>query len=73
MRYKNLVDVIGTILLVVGFLLAFLPHATHVAVGLEETSHLQHVIFGIALVVVGLGILVYNNKALKLGQKSAKV
>ncbi len=54
-------------LLFTGFFLAFLPHAVHVAVGLNnETSHLKHVIIGMILVVIALAILIYNNKALDI-------
>ena len=63
---NKLIDVIGTILLFIGMSLAFLPHALHAAIGLDEkTPHLKHVVTGIILVVVALGILIYNNKALK--------
>ena len=65
MHYKKLIDVAGTVLLFIGFSLAFLPHAVHAAVGLGDESHLSHVIGGLALVVVSLGILIYNSKALK--------
>ncbi len=62
---KKIIDVIGTILLFIGFLLAFLPHAFHARIGLSEQTHLRHVITGMILVIAGLGILIYNNKALK--------
>ena len=62
---NKIFDIIGTIILGVGMFFAFLPHAVHIAVGLDDgTSHTKHVITGIALVVTGLIILVYNNKAL---------
>ena len=74
MNNKRLLDVVGTILLAAGFFLAFLPHAVHTAVGLdEETSHLKHVITGMITVVIGLGILVFNNKALKLPTMHKKI
>ena len=70
MKHSKIVDVIGTILLVIGMFLAFLPHAVHIAVGLDnETSHAKHVVTGMILVVIGLGILIYNNKALKIQKK----
>lgn len=65
MNHKKILDVIGTILLFIGFLLAFLPHAFHARIGLSEQTHLKHVITGIILVLIALGILIYNNKALK--------
>jgi len=62
---NKLIDIFGTILLFIGMFLAFLPHALHTAVGLDEkTPHLKHVVTGIILVVIALGILIYNNKAL---------
>lgn len=70
MRYKKVVDAVGTALLIIGFFLAFLPHAVHIAAGLDnETSHAKHVVIGMALVVIALAILIYNNKALKLSVK----
>ena len=74
MNNKRLLDVVGTVLLAAGFFLAFLPHAIHTAVGLnEETSHLKHIITGMTAVVVSLGILVYNNKTLKLPTMHKKI
>jgi len=60
---KRIFDAIGIIILFTGFSLAFLPHVAHVAVGLgEESSHLVHVVSGISLVILALGILIYNKK-----------
>jgi len=65
-KHNKFLDIIGTILLAIGFFLAFLPHAVHIAVGLDnETSHTEHVVYGMILVVTALGILIYNNNALK--------
>lgn len=64
---KRLLDIIGIILLFLGMSLAFLPHALHTRAGLDsETSHLNHIISGLILLVIGLAILIYNNKALKI-------
>ncbi len=64
---KKLFDIVGTIILFVGMSLAFLPHALHVKAGLNEnTSHIKHVIYGMFLVIIGLVILIYNNKSLKI-------
>ena len=64
MNKQKVFDVFGTLILIIGFFLAFLPHAAHVAIGLgNETSHLKHVIYGMTLVVTALLILIYNNKA----------
>ena len=66
MKHSKLLDVIGTIILAAGMLIAFSSHAFHARIGLgEETSHLTHEVYGMISVVIGLGILIYNNKALK--------
>jgi len=57
---ENILDIIGTIFLFIGFFLAFLPHAIHVSAGFNEASHIKHVAYGIAIVVIGLVILVYK-------------
>lgn len=63
MANSKLLDIFGTILLAAGFFLAFLPHAVHANIGLDDgTSHLMHVIIGMSLVIAGLAILVYSNK-----------
>lgn len=73
MKHNKLLDFIGTLMLLTGFFLAFLPHAVHIAVGLDnETSHLKHVVYGIMLVVIALIILVYNNDAFKWSRKEIK-
>ncbi len=60
---KKIFDVFGTVLMFIGFFFAFLPHAFHTKAGLsEDTPHLKHVITGMVLVIISLGILVYNNK-----------
>ena len=66
MKHSKLSDVIGTIILAAGMLIAFSSHAFHARIGLsKETSHVNHVIYGMTAAVIGLGILIYNNKALK--------
>ena len=66
MKHSKLVDIAATIILAIGMLIAFSSHAFHAKIGLsEETSHVKHVIYGMVLAVIGLGILIYNNKALK--------
>lgn len=70
MKTNKLVDIISTIFLFIGMFLAFLPHALHLKAGLDEdTSHLKHVITGIIIVLLGLGILIWNNKALNFKNK----
>ena len=67
---NKIFDIIGTILLFIGMFLAFLPHAFHSKIGIDaETSHLKHVVTGLTLIVVGLGILIYNNESLKIGNR----
>ena len=66
MHRKKILDILGTALLFIGFVLAFLPHAFHAKIGLSEQTHLKHVITGIVLVLIVLGILIYNNKALSI-------
>ena len=62
-RLKTL-EVIGTVILFLGILFAFLPHAWHSAILEEEveTSHFTHTIYGIAAAIVGLGILIWDKK-----------
>ncbi len=66
MKTRKLLDILGTVILFIGFALAFTPHAAHLALGLthDEAFHLKLVIAGMSLVVAGLGILVYGNKYL---------
>ncbi|MBI2658258.1 hypothetical protein HYX08_06215 [Candidatus Woesearchaeota archaeon] len=63
---NKLIDIAGTIILAIGAFFAFLPHAFHAKAGLVEDTHITHVVSGVLLIVLGLGILVYNNKALKI-------
>ena len=70
MKHNKFVDVVGTIILAAGMLIALSSHAFHARIGLsEETSHVKHVIYGMVAAVIGLGILIYNNNALKLPNK----
>lgn len=62
---KKLIEIAGTIILAIGAFLAFLPHAFHARAGLVEDTHIKHVVYGIILIVLGLGILIYGNKAKK--------
>ena len=69
-RLHKALDTIGTVLLFIGAVLAFLPHALHAKIGLDsETSHVKHVVTGIILIMLSLALLIWNNKALKI-QKS---
>lgn len=70
MRRNKLLDFLGVFILGIGFFLAFLPHAVHIAAGLDDkTSHAKHIVYGISLAIIGLIILVYNNDALKLPKR----
>jgi len=69
MKQKKSLDAIGTILLFIGMFLAFLPHAFHARVGLGEETHTKHIVSGLILMVLGLGILIYNNNALRIWNK----
>ncbi len=69
MKVHKIIDIIGTALLLIGFILAFLPHAFHSRIGLEDVSHTSHVVTGIILVILAVSILIYNNKSLKLPRK----
>ena len=66
MKRHKIIDVIGTIFLFIGFILAFLPHAFHASIGLDgSVSHAKHVITGMALVILALAALIYNSRALR--------
>ena len=70
MKHNRLADIIGTIVLAAGMLVAFSSHAFHGEIGLsEDTPHELHVLYGMIAAVIGLGILIYNNKALKIWNK----
>lgn len=74
MKHSRFLDIIGTILLFIGFALAFLPHAAHVALGFgNDVSHLKHVILGMILVITALAILIINNNALSVKKKNKKI
>jgi hypothetical protein len=60
---RKLADIAGTAILAIGAFFAFFPHAFHAKAGLVEDTHIKHVIYGIALLVLGLGVLIYGNRA----------
>ena len=75
MDKKKVLNIIGTIILFIGFFFAFLPHAFHDAVlgeAKDEESHVKHSIYGMSMVIIGLVILVYANDALRKFGKSKK-
>ncbi len=74
MKTKDIVNILGTSLLIIGTVFAFLPHAVHSGfgglIGLgEETPHEEHVMLGVATVVISLLILGYNNNAFTFWQR----
>lgn len=63
METKKFFFGLGTVILFIGFFYAFLPHAVHNAVGLgKETQHTKHVVFGAIMILVGLVLLILNEK-----------
>ncbi|MBI2578747.1 MAG: hypothetical protein HYW26_03490 [Candidatus Aenigmarchaeota archaeon] len=73
MERKQIIDCIGTAMLFAGFLLAFLPHAAHISIGLKDEDHTRHVMEGAAIIFVSLAVLIYNNKALEwMKEKNAQ-
>lgn len=65
MKQNKLIGLIGTLVLSAGAVMAFLPHAFHSKIGLEDDLHIGHVTTGVILILLGLGILIYNNNTLK--------
>ena len=61
---KKLIEIAGTLILAAGAFFAFLPHVFHAKAGLVEDTHIKHVVYGIILIVLGLGILIHNNNTL---------
>lgn len=63
METKKFFFGLGTVILFIGFFYAFLPHTLHGSVGLgDESSHTRHVIFGAIMVLIGLILLILNEK-----------
>ena len=68
----NIVYVIGVIFLFFGLLWMFLPHLTHEAVlsklgqsELEGESHFEHTFQGLVGTLIGLGLLMYDERKQK--------
>ena len=66
MNFKILYTV-GTVLLFLGLLWMFLPHASHALIlnEKEETSHFLHIFEGLIAVVIGVTILIKTEKKIK--------
>jgi nitrate reductase gamma subunit len=63
MNQKKIMYWTATLILFVGMLMAFLPHAAHERLGVENgEDHIVHVINGSILIVFGLALLVINSK-----------
>ena len=55
--------IFGSILLFLGLLWMFLPHAVHTSLTREkEITHIFHTLEGFAVVVIGLGIMIYAQR-----------
>lgn len=66
MKQSKFADIAGTLVLLAGAILAFLPHAFHSRIGLDaDISHAKHIATGLILIVLGLFILAYSNKAFR--------
>ncbi len=63
LKVKKVLFYAGTIVMLAGWIIAFLPHATHAQIGLgEDTDHLVHIFEGTLLVLVGLLGMVISSK-----------
>ena len=71
---KDYLNIIFTILMFIGFFIALLPHATHIAAEHSvEHSHAKEITMGLIMGITSLIALIYNNKALKIWDKDKKV
>jgi len=64
MKNSQVIYVFGTIILFIGLLWMFLPHALHEQVlnREEETKHIFHIFQGVLIVVIGLLIMIKSKK-----------
>ena len=71
---KEYINIIFTILMFIGFFIALLPHATHIAAEHSgEHSHAKEITIGLIIGISSLIVLIYNNNALKIWDKDKKV
>ena len=59
----------GVALLFAGWVFALLPHALHGQVGLKDQPHSWHVVLGLVLVGLGIGVLVWQSRRGKAAGK----
>ena len=69
LKIKKVLFYTGTIVMQAGWIIAFLPHATHTRIGLGEGEHLVHIFEGALLVLVGLLGIVISSKMVGAGRK----
>ncbi|MBI2545058.1 MAG: hypothetical protein HYW22_00445 [Candidatus Aenigmarchaeota archaeon] len=73
MKSHDIVNILGTIGLVIGVFFAFLPHALHsglgALIGLGDTPHETHVVIGFVLMIISLAVLGYNNNSFTFWQR----
>lgn len=69
MNFKDFINKLFVLILFIGLVIAFLPHATHIEIGLAEESHLEHIIQGFGTAIIALLILIWNNNSLKSSNK----
>jgi hypothetical protein len=70
MRTKKLLHYISMVMLFSGLLFAMLPHALHEKADSSphpehEEDHMIHVIYGISLAIIGITLMVVNEKYVK--------
>mgnify|MGYP001615068551 CR=1 FL=1 len=66
MLSNKIVDIVATVFLFLGFLLALSPHATHIPADHSVYhSHAKEITVGLIIGISSLLVLVYHNKALK--------
>ena len=59
---RGLADAIGIVLLASGSFVGLSFHATHIGIHGADHSHAQEIIVGIVLMIMGVGILILNNR-----------
>lgn len=58
----NFFYIFGSVILFLGLLWMFLPHAVHEAILADEVEHLYHTLQGVIVAVFGLGIMIVSRK-----------
>ena len=72
LNFKRLLFNTGTLVMLIGWIIAFLPHATHAKIGLGEDKHLVHIFWGALLVLLGLLGMVISSKMSGTGTRKRK-